>query len=458
MKLTTTLIFACIGSALFAKTTFLVGPPDSTSNIIEKTSAHFQLEEGKNLYNEGKTRDALNKFREAATKDITNSKAPFWIARCHYDLNNYGYALRYSRESIRLNKGKIEKEMYEILAETYHRTGILDTAIIHYEHAINALSKTRATELQLHLKLAQARYAQSVLQDNTANLRKNLGPDVNSGFNDYSPVLCHDHKVMYFTGRRNNTTGGKVNPYDQNYFEDIYRVTWNDASQRWDSLTNRLGRINGDGFESISHVSEDGSIAYITINNEAVQKAKIKTGSSDIAEVKWTNQNQWSAPKLIPALNSSFYDGNATVTADGNSVYFISERNAEKSMSDIYYAQRQGRNWSRPVALPKEINSKGRETTPYITPDGRYLFFSSNGREDGMGAYDVYVVERLSPNTWGPVKNLGPVINTVNDDFGFKIYTKINKAYINGIEIVGDKASIDIYDFDISLEDLLKDL
>lgn len=455
MKLTSTLIIALMGSATAFANVTVNTPPDSTSTLVEKTSAAFKLEEGKNLYNSGHVRDALTKFREAALKDVTNDKAPFWIARCHYDLNNYGYALRYTREAIRLNKGKIEKEMYEILAETYHRTGILDTAIMFYEEAINVLSKTRAAELNLPLKLEQARYAQTEIQLQKVNKRTNMGSSVNTGFNDYSPLFINDHKTMYFTARRSNTTGGKLNPYDQAYFEDVYRAKWNPETQSWDSVTNKLGRINGDGFESISHISEDGLVAFITINNEALSKPNIKTESSDIAEVKWTNQGQWSAPKLIDVVNSSYYDGNATVTADGTTMYFVSERNAERNMSDIYVSYRTGKAWSKPIALPKEINSKGRETTPFITPDGRYLFFSSNGRIDGMGGYDVYVVENLGKNQWGEVKNLGSTVNTVNDDFGFKFYEKVNKAYINGVEIVGDKASIDMYELSITKEELL---
>lgn len=455
MKLTSTLIIALMGTATAFANVTANTPPDSTSTLVEKTSAAFKLEEGKNLYNSGHVRDALTKFREAALKDVTNEKAPFWIARCHYDLNNYGYALRYSREAIRLNKGKIEKEMYEILAETYHRTGILDTAIMYYEEAINVLSKTRAAELNLPLKLEQARYAHTEIQLQKVNKRTNMGSNVNTGFNDYSPLFINNHNTMYFTARRSNTTGGKLNPYDQAYFEDVYRAKWNPETQSWDSVTNKLGRINGDGFESISHISEDGLVAFITINNEALNKPTIKTESSDIAEVKWTNQGQWSAPKLIDVVNSSYYDGNATVTADGTTMYFVSERNAERNMSDIYVSYRTGKAWSKPIALPKEINSKGRETTPFITPDGRYLFFSSNGRTDGMGGYDVYVVENLGKNQWGEVKNLGSAVNTVNDDFGFKFYEKVNKAYINGVEIVGDKASIDMYELSITKEELL---
>lgn len=262
---------------------------------------------------------------------------------------------------------------------------------------------------------------------------------------------------MYFTSRRSNTTGGGQNPSDQQFFEDIYHAVWNDESQEWDSITNRLGRLNGNGFESISHISDDGKLVYITINNEAID-SKITTRSSDIAEVKWSNQGQWSTPKVLDnSINSGFYDGNATLTADGLTMYFVSERKGETKMSDIYVSYKQGSKWGKPTALPDAINSKGRETTPYITPDGRYLFFSSNGHTNSLGGYDVYVVERQG-STWSEVKNLGSLVNTVNDDFGFKIYDKIGKAYINGMEVVDDKASLDIYEFNLTLEEVLNAL
>lgn len=453
-----------IKSSIFAITTLLAAntfagsiPPDSTSTIAEKTAAMYLIEEGKGLYAEGKIRDALNKFRDAAKKDVTSWKAPFWISRCHYEQYNYGYALKYAKDAVLINNNEIDKEVYEILGESYHRLGILDSAIMNYELGIKNLPKSRSIELRLPLRLEQAKYAQEQLAKGIENKRLHIEGNVNSGYNDYSPVIFNGGQSMYFTSRRSNTTGGGQNPSDQQFFEDIYSAKWNSETNQWDSITNRLGRLNGNGFESVSYVSEDGLTAYITLNNTAVQDAKIVTKSSDIAEVKWTKQGQWSIPKLVENINTSYYEGNATVTADGLTMYFVSERNANSKMSEIYVTYKQGNTWSKPVALPAEINSKGRETTPFVTPDGRYLFFSSNGHNNGLGGYDVYVAERMG-SSWGEVKNLGPAINTVNDDFGFKIYDAIGKGYVNGLEVIGDKASLDIYEFNIKLEDLIKSL
>jgi tetratricopeptide (TPR) repeat protein len=449
---------ALLPLSLNAKNTGVAIPPDSTSTIAEKTAAMYLIEEGKALYTEGKIRDAINKFRDAAKKDVTSWKAPFWISRCHYELYNYGYALKYANDAVLLNNNEVDKEVYEILAESYHRLGKIDSAIYNYEMGIKMLNKNRAAELRMPLRLEQAKFAKTQLEKGIGNQRVHLTGNVNSGYNDYSPVIFNGGKSMYFTSRRSNTTGGKQNPDDQQFFEDIYSAKWNPEINEWDSITNRLGRLNNDGFESVSYISEDGLTALITLNNSAVEDPKVVTKSSDIAEVKWTKQGQWSAPKLLDkTINSSFYDGNGTLTADGQTMYFVSERNANSKMSDIYVSYKQGNAWSKAEALPIEINSKGRETTPFITPDGRYLFFSSNGHPNSMGGYDVYVVERMG-SSWGPVKNLGPAINTVNDDFGFKVYNSVKKAYVNGMEVVDEKASLDIYEFDTTLEDIIKAL
>lgn len=453
-----TTLFLLAGTLSFAATgNSMTAPPDSTATIAEKAAAAYMIEDGKKLFAEGRVRDALNKFRDAAKKDVTSWKAAFWIGRCHYEQYNYGYALKYAKDAVLLNNNEVDKEVYEILGGSYHRLGMLDSAIVNYELGIKGLSKNRSAELKMPLHLEQAKYAKQLMEKGVENKRIHLEGNVNSGYNDYSPVVYNGGKSMYFTSRRSNTTGGGQNPSDQQFFEDIYSAKWDNSANRWDSVTNRLGRLNGKGFESISHISEDGLLAYVTLNNTAVDDSKIVTRSSDIAEVKWTNQNQWSVPKLVKGINSSYYDGNATLTADGQTMYFVSERNGQTKMSDLYVSYKQGSSWSKPQALPNEINSKGRETTPFITPDGRYLFFSSNGHTNSMGGYDVYVVERMG-SSWGEVKNLGPAINTVNDDFGFKIYDAIGKAYINGMEVVDDKASLDIYEFNIKLEDILKGL
>lgn len=431
-------------------------PPDSTVSIVNRTAAAYLVEEGKTLYFEGKVKDAILKFRQASVKDPLSWRASYWISRCHYEMDNYGYALKYAQEAILLNDNEIDNDIYDLLASSYHRLDVLDTAIINYELALAKLPKLRSTELRIPLKLEQAKFALEQKKAGVENQRSRLTGNVNSGYNDYAPVILEDGKTMYFTSRRSNTTGGNVNPSDQQFFEDIYIAKWDKELHEWDSVSNNLDKLNSAGFESMSWVSPDGMTAYITLNTDQAPTEKIKTKSSDIFEVEWTKQGRWSKPKAIKnkTINTSFFDGSPTLTADGNTMYFVSEKNANKSESDIYVVEKVGRKWGVAKPLPSTINSKGRETTPYITPDGRYLFFSSNGLV-GMGDYDVYVVENTGSG-WGEPKNLGAKINTVNNDTHFKYYPQLGKAYNSALEVIGDKASMDIYEITVTLEELVK--
>lgn len=108
---------------------------------------------------------------------------------------------------------------------------------------------------------------------------------------------------------------------------------------------------------------------------------------------------------------------------------------------------RDGKKWGTAKPLPMTINTKGRETTPCITPDGRFLFFSSNGHV-GMGGLDVYVVENMG-DSWGEPINLGNGINTVNNDTHFSFNQDLMKGLISGYQIFGQKSSIDIYEIDM---------
>ena len=89
---------------------------------------------------------------------------------------------------------------------------------------------------------------------------------MNSGFDDYNVLLTNGGKTMYFTSRRSNTTGGGLNPDDQLFFEDIYKVEWNAATGEWEGITNQLDKMNSDGFESLHYISSDTLSGIITWN------------------------------------------------------------------------------------------------------------------------------------------------------------------------------------------------
>lgn len=422
-------------------------PTDSTSTLVDRTAALLIMEEGKQLFNEGQTRQALIKFRQAYAKDKYSSKATYWVSRCHYELNNYGYAKKYALTSIALDEDP-EEEVYFFLGAAMHRQGNLDSAILYYEIAERKMSKTKAKNLGLGESINACLLAKEWESKETKFEKKIIEGMVNSGYDDYAPLVCKEGTVLYFTSRRNDTKGGGINPDDEKYYEDIYRAKWNAATNSWDSITNDMDRLNSEGFDALSYISEDGINALLTLNNEYSDK-KSTTRVSDICEVEFSDKKRWGTPKIIKnkSINSSFYDGAATMTADGSTMYFVSDRNGKKSMTDIYVAYKNGKKWGEPKMLKDSINTPGRETTPYITPDGRYLFFASDGH-DGIGGYDMFVSENLG-GSWSTPVNLGPEFNSVNDDTHFAYYPKLNKAYFVSFTLTGKKASRDIYEIDL---------
>jgi tetratricopeptide (TPR) repeat protein len=365
-------------------------------------------------------------------------------------MDNYGYALKYGKLALELGKEDVNDELYYVLALAYHRNGVLDSAIMHYETAIERLSKMRANELRIQHNVDQCKYAQSLLASEATFERKRIEGDINSGYNDYSIVLSSEDTVMYFVSRRSDTKGGRMNPDDQLYFEDTYRVVYNEEDQRWSDASNKLGKLNSEGFDALNWISPDGHWAVMTLNNTMTDEKKT-TRVSDICIVKKNKQGYWNSPKPIDnkTINTSYFDGAASLTADGNMMFFVSDRKGDKKSTDIYMVERNGKKWGMAKPLPDNINTIGRETTPFITPDGKYLFFSSDGIAEGMGGTDIYVSKNLG-DSWSDPVNLGRDINTVNNDTHFVFDSKHKKGYVAGLEIIGQKASIDLYEIDMS--------
>lgn len=437
-------------TVIFIFTTFstiVFSQKDTTANFIDKSSALLQIEQGKNFFNENNFLKAILSFRNAANKDPLSWRAPFWLAKTHYKLNNYGYSLQYANEALKRDTIGVDKETYYYLAQSYHRLEKLDSAIFFYEKCLKIFPGKDVITLDIQNRYTQAVYAQKVLKNKALIEKKALNGEVNTGHNDYGPILSKDGKTLYFTSRRNNTTGGGQNPYDEVFYEDIYHAQWNTETEEWDSVSNigLFKKVNGDGFESLSWLSPDATTGYVTINNEAVDE-KITTNSSDIFEISLNSKGQWGTPKNTStiAINSTGFDAGATITADGNTMYFVSDRNLKKG-SDIYVSKKNGKVWGTPIALSDSINTLGNETTPFITPDGKYLFFSSDGLL-GMGGYDVYVSKNLGSNNWSKPINLGIAINSVNNDTHFQYYPELKKAVFSSVVISGMKSNMDIFE------------
>lgn len=421
---------------------------DSSASIIGKASAAILVDDGIKLFNSSKFKEANTKFRQATIKNPRSAKAHYWVSNTYYYMNLYGYALQYAQKSLAMDP-KIDSDIHFIIARSFHELNKVDSALVYYELAQKKLTSSISKDFQIEKRIAECKMSLKYFVNEYETIKFPIS-SINTDYNEYAPILVNDGKTLYFTSRRPNSTGGIINPNDDQYFEDIYQAEWSDSAQKWINVTNKIGKINGPGFEAFSYVKNDQSYALMTLNNSATDSG-IDTKSSDICEVTQNNKGQWTSVKLIAnsSINTSYFDGAATLSKDGDLMVFASDRKEEKTLTDLYIVKKSGKRWGEAQRMNDLINTVENETTPYLSSDGKYLFFSSNGHE-GFGGYDIYVCSKLANGQWSKPANLGPKINTVNNDTHFQYYPELNKAVMASMVVTESSTSINIFEIDLT--------
>lgn len=433
-------------------------PPDSNANIIQKSTAGLAVSEGRAFLSEGNTRQALLKFREAIKKDPKNAMAHYYLGECNFILKRYESALEKMNDAFKI-KADVSDEVHYMMAQCQHALGQLEEAKANYEKAKSDIkSEQRKKDLRLDEMIAQCEYAIAEKKKENPIQVELLGEEVNSIYPQYGFIWADS--IAYFTSRRPDTKGGGINPSDNIYFEDIYGATWNESTKKYEKVSNQISRLNTTGFESISYITPDGSMCLMTVNNEMARskedKVKYKTGSSDIWYSKKSRRGTWNSPRPYgKEINTSFYEGTAVLSADGETMYFVSERKGGKGQSDIWMAEGNGKNFGKPVNLGDSINTPYRETTPFITPDGKYLFFASQGHDQNMGGYDIFVSKK-GRDGFEKAVNLGAHINSENDDFYFRMVPDSKTGYLSRVVVEKGIGGYKILEIDLSNLDLEK--
>ncbi len=209
---------------------------------------------------------------------------------------------------------------------------------------------------------------------------------------------------------------------------------------------------------SIINIPDDSEChALLPFNNSTkvflTTEPKQSTGkkdpnSVDIFQANFENKklSEYSKPKNINTPTS--FEGYPTLTANEQTMYFVSNRNAGVGGMDIYETKMSNDgNWMKPVNLGNVINTVNDEINPTITADGKHLFFASNGHF-GLGGFDIFVSHKTDTG-WSKPQNLGKPVNSYDDDKDFTFSSAENYAIfvrkylspIGGCEIYRTKLS-----------------
>ncbi|MBT6440596.1 MAG: OmpA family protein [Flavobacteriales bacterium] len=236
-----------------------------------------------------------------------------------------------------------------------------------------------------------------------------LNSSVNSNFDDYAPIISANEEELYFTSKRPQTE--KEIKKQKESSEAIYHSTWNSEKGTWKQAVKLRDPLNSEGRNNSNiGISNDGQ--QILIYKDDV------TGNGNIF-ISYKNGVEWSVPVSIgESINSEYHESSATIAPDGRTIYFVSDRPEGSGGRDIWMSKKNFDNtWSSPKNLGQLINTKENEEAVFIHPDGKTLFFSSNGRE-GIGGYDIYY-STFNDGNWVKPVALAEPINTINNDLFF---------------------------------------
>jgi hypothetical protein len=458
MKSFLTIAFALFITAYSHAGIILV--PDTTKNVIEKAKIQYKLSEGKHQYYANNVRGALTIYREVISIDKDNPKAQYGIAECQYSLKNFELAKTHIDMAIKLHGAidslkPVDKDVDYLHGNIFFRLGKLDSAIISYQAFKSATPNIKKLEdYDIHLLLKHCEYAKTAMASPVDVLIKNIGENINSSAPEFAPCISLNGKSMVFTSRRPDTKGGMVDVnYDHMYYSDIYISEWSQKDSAWGEAQNLPGKVNTEYHDGGLSFSPIGDLIIYRNITDGMSGA---TRSGDIYVSKRGKSGKWGVPKEIlnkfpkiaKKINSTYFESSASMTADGNRIYFVSERPGGQGQADIYYVEKKGAEWSEPINLGPSINTLSDEKCVFIHPNGEILFFTSNGYEESVGSYDVYYSVK-NGDTWSKPKNMGYPINTVKEEKTVSVSADGNTMYVGAYYDIESKGDADIFQIDI---------
>jgi len=394
------------------------------SNATKKADKHF---------NKFEFVDATEAYLKVVNKGKADAYVYGQLAESYYNVFNTVEAEKWFAKASEFSS---DSEMIYKYAEMLKANG-------NYEASNTQLAKFAALSPEDHRAIAftaNPKYLSKILnKENKFNLQ-NL--PLNTNVSDFGGTL-QDGK-LYITTARNSSR--KAYGWNDEPFLDIYTATVTNEGS-FEMPTRIAGSINTKYHEGTVSFSPDGNTLYFSRESfyENVYEKDPETNYkvSVLNLYKSTKKGgEWSEPKALSLNNDQYSVKNPSVSADGNTLYFASDKPGGYGDFDIYSAPiRKNGNVSKATNMGQIINTEGQEMFPHIS-ETNTLYFSSNGHL-GLGGLDVFFAELVDGNP-GPVRNIGIPINSNSDDFAFNINEETGEGFVSSNR-EGGKGSDDIY-------------
>lgn len=415
-----------------------------SAQVLSGLSYRDYFLEGNQLMLENNYSLALQNYLRAYELEPYNANINYLLGRAYlYSPTEKLKAEEYLAKAItKIKKNYIPDDPSEksapVLALYYYAQALhinykFDEALQYYDRFLQALGKAaKSWEKEVTLKKNQSNYAKTMVSHPINIKITNMGDSINSEYPEYGAVLTADEQMIIYTTRRPGGVCGDRTA-DGGFYEDIV-VSFKIDDKTWSKPQPISEYINTCGHEASINLSPDGQILILYKDEEG----------GNIYYSQWDGKN-WSSPQSFGSdVNTQYWETHAALSPDGNTLYFVSDRPGGIGGRDIYRVVKlPNGKWSKAVNLGYPINTSFDEDGVFMHPDGKTLFFSSNGHSS-MGGFDIFYSVRDEEGKFSEPINLGYPINTTDDDLFYTTSPDGKRAYYASVQ-EGGKGDKDIY-------------
>lgn len=328
-------------------------------------------------------------------------------------------------------------DAYYQLGYCYHLKGDIEKAREYYNLFLSLEDEGTPAYQTTLLNLKQCDNAVEAI-DNRSHIRlESLGNTINTVDPEYSSIISYDGRSLYFTSRRlrDDATDFTIDPITGYYLEDIF-VSNKQPDGSWSQAK----------MMDFSRSDQNEATVALSLNKKTVYIYDDSKGNGDIYYAPVEEDDPFSRIKHLdlPYVNTENWEPHIAFTGDGNVAYFSSNRPGGFGGRDIYRIVRYGNGeWSEPINMGPDINTEWDEDSPFISVDGKTMYYASNGIRS-MGGFDIFLTVMDEDNNWSYPINLGYPINSTGDDLYYTTTVDGKVAYITSFRDEG-QGEKDIY-------------
>ncbi len=397
-----------------------------TETVLTKKEAKDLLDKAELNFEDKNYMDALEQFSSLYNYNPSDLYYKLMMGIClTYDSDQKEKAIEIIEQVKLTNPEHNMVNFY--LGKAYAVNYQFDKAVTFFNMFLSNASGEEAVQKGLaHQMIQNCINAKEILADTiTQNIVENIKYPINSQYSEYVPVISADESVMIYTYRGVKSKGSdKIvqSMGSEAYTEDVF-ISYKENGE-WSEPVSIGDNINTNDHDAAIALSVDGQTLFIYKTDE---------GKNDIY-VSNLKGKDWSKPERLKGdVNMpKSWEGSASLSANGKVLYFASDREGGLGGRDIYKAELQADgSWSNVQNLGSNINTVYNDDAPFIHPDNKTLYFSSEGHSS-IGGYDIFSSILDEYGSFAPPLNMGYPINTVDDNRYFVLSADGKTGYYSG--------------------------